>query len=214
MTQHGFARSQEFEVVKWNPSELVFSLKSTPETFLVYPFHFDFRLGFRLEENRVIQSFEVINTDSQSIPFSFGGHPAFIADPIDDHYLEFECDEDQMSQTVEAGIRTAQTRNVFEQNRIQLSQTVFDHDALIFKSLKSKRVILRNKAKEALVAVDFDGFPFLGIWAKPGANFVCIEPWCGIADSAQHNLNIFEKEGIQVLEVGNRVERRMQMTFG
>ena len=212
--KHGFARDSEFEVVKWNPTEIVFSLKSSPDTFRSYPFGFDFRVGYKLEGNAIHQSFEVKNTDDRPIPFSFGAHPAFIADPIEEHYLIFEKEEDQESVIIEDGIRTDKTKAVFNRNKIQLSKSIFDQDALIFSHLHSKRVTLRNGNDETLVTVDYDGFPYLGIWAKPGARYVCIEPWCGIADKAGHNGNIFEKEGIMVLEPSERLSKSIKMSFG
>ncbi|MFT5724107.1 MAG: galactose mutarotase-like enzyme [Bacteroidia bacterium] len=211
--QHGFARSLEFDVVKWNPTEIIFSLKSSPETFQSYPYHFDFRVGYKLEGNAMIQSFEVINTDDQTIPFSFGAHPAFIADPIDAHYIEFEHEESQQSVIIDDGIRTNNTKPVFDKNRIQLTQSIFDEDALIFSNLNSKSVTLRTSNNERLVEVRFEGFPFLGIWAKPKANYVCIEPWCGIADHKDHNQNIFEKEGIMVLEPQGRKKCQIVLSF-
>ncbi len=212
--KHGFARDSAFDVVKWNPTEIVLSLKSSPETYTSYPFHFDFRVGYRLEENSIIQSFEVINTDSQTLPFSFGAHPAFNANPIDGHYITFDQNEDQESVIIEDGVRGDKTKPVFDENKIQLTQNIFDEDALIFSKLNSNSVVLKNNEGESQVRVEFEGFPFLGIWAKPKASYVCIEPWCGIADHKDHNGNIFEKEGVMVLEAGNRMEKSITMTFG
>lgn len=212
--KHGFARDSEFEVVKWNPTEVVFALKSSPRTFESYPFHFDFRVGYKLEDNAIEQSFEVMNTDNQNIPFSFGAHPAFNANPIDGHYIEFEQEEDQESVIIEDGIRGDKSKPVFEGKKIQLTQSIFDEDALIFSKPNSKSVVLKDNQHNALVKVEFDGFPFLGIWAKPKANYVCIEPWCGIADHKDHNLNIFEKEGIMVLGPGNQIKKSIKMIFG
>jgi galactose mutarotase-like enzyme len=214
MGQHGFARDMEFDVVKWNPTAVVFSLKSSSKTFESYPFHFDFRVGYKLDGNSLIQSFEVINTDNQPIPFSFGAHPAFIADPISDYHLEFGIGEEQDSDTVIDGIRTGEKRKCFEENKIQLSATIFNSDALIFSNLRSNKVILKNSNDESILEMLFEGFPFLGIWAKPGANYVCIEPWCGIADKKDHNKNIFEKEGIMVLPPGETERRDIKFLVG
>tara|TARA_B100000745_G_C20075099_1_gene367148 strand:- start:10 stop:855 length:846 start_codon:yes stop_codon:yes gene_type:complete len=212
--KHGFARDSEFEVLKWNSTEVVFSLKSSPATFASYPYHFDFRVGYRLEASSIVQSFEVMNTDNQTIPFSFGAHPAFNASPIEAHKIVFEKPEKQESVIIEEGIRGNKTKPVFKENCIQLSQEIFDEDALIFSKLDSKSVALQNANGESLVKVQFDGFPFLGIWAKPKAPYVCIEPWCGVADHKDHNGNIFEKEGIMVLEPGSKMLKSITMTFG
>jgi galactose mutarotase-like enzyme len=50
-----------------------------------------------------------------------------------------------------------------------------------------------------LLKVNFDGFPSLGIWTKTQAPFLCIEPWFGYSDTEVNFGNLFEKEGIQIL---------------
>ncbi len=69
---------------------------------------------------------------------------------------------------------------------------------MVFKHLKSDKLTLL-KGNQTYLSVEFEGFPFLGIWTKPNAPFLCIEPWCGLADNINHNGNIYEKEGIQLL---------------
>jgi galactose mutarotase-like enzyme len=53
----------------------------------------------------------------------------------------------------------------------------------------------------------------LGIWAKPNAPFVCIEPWCGIADFETSNGAIEDKEGIQILRAGEEFCEVFWMEF-
>ena len=48
----------------------------------------------------------------------------------------------------------------------------------------------------------------MGIWNAKDADFVCIEPWCGIADHVNASGVISEKEGINKLQpehVFNRI---------
>jgi galactose mutarotase-like enzyme len=47
--------------------------------------------------------------------------------------------------------------------------------------------------------VQFDHFPYLGIWQATDANFVCIEPWCGLGDTEDTTSQLQEKEGINTL---------------
>ncbi len=211
--QHGFARDMEFDVVKWNPSELVFSLKSSLKTYPGYPFDFDFRIGYSLDGNVVKQSFTVVNTNDEVLPFSFGGHPAFAVKRIEDSYLEFDQAEDVQSDTVKGGIRTGEMRQSFEGNKIYLSQRIFEKDALLFSGLRSKSVVLKSLANKPMVKLGFEGFPYLGIWSKPGANYVCIEPWCGIADKLEHSKKIEEKEGINLIQPGEQFSRAFSMEF-
>ena len=50
--------------------------------------------------------------------------------------------------------------------------------------------------------VEWLGFPDLGIWTKPGAGYLCIEPWLGHADPVDASGEIFEKPGIATLPPG------------
>lgn len=211
--QHGFARDNEFDVVKWNPNELEFQLKSSPDTWASYPFDFQFRIAYALEGNALTITYKVKNTGNDPMPFSFGAHPAFNTSPIDGHRLRFEKEEEENSDTVVQGIRTGQLRSVFQKDSIQLNNEIFDADALIFNKLKSTNIVLENSEANKIVGIDFPGFPFLGIWAKPKANFVCIEPWCGIADKLDHNQDIFLKEGIRVAQPDQEMQESMVITF-
>ena len=79
---------------------------------------------------------------------------------------------------------------------MQLSHTLFSEDALVFKNLQSSKVSIRSDANKHGLDFSFEGFPYLGTWAAKNADFVCIEPWCGIADSELHDQQLISKEGI------------------
>jgi len=86
-----------------------------------------------------------------------------------------------------------------ENKLVPLNYELFENDALIFKTLKSNSItILENK--KPFLKVNFNDFPSLGIWTKMNAPFLCIEPWFGYSDTNENSGNLFEKEGIQILE--------------
>ena len=100
-----------------------------------------------------------------------------------------------------AGYFTGETKPVpTEGHRLPLTKHLFDEDALVFKNLASRRVAIRSDKHSHAVVVDYPDFPYLGLWAKPGAPFVCIEPWLGYADSEGQPKPIQEKEAIQHVE--------------
>jgi galactose mutarotase-like enzyme len=148
--------------------------------------------------------------DSKPIYFSIGGHPAFKCplysdENYTDYNLEFEKAERSESHLLNTanGLLTKITKPVFtDANNIYLHNNLFNEDALIFKDLKSRKVTLIHTTKGPVLAVTFKDFPFLGIWAKTKAPYVCIEPWLGIADSETTNQKIETKEGIITLDVG------------
>ena len=99
------------------------------------------------------------------------------------------------------GLVTEKTKIVFNSPKtINLHGGLFNEDALIFKDLKSRQVALKHKNKGEILNVKFEGFPYLGIWAKPNAPYVCIEPWIGIADAESTNQQLKDKEGIMALD--------------
>jgi galactose mutarotase-like enzyme len=89
---------------------------------------------------------------------------------------------------------------VFDEPKIiNLHPHLFDEDALIFKNLNSKKVSLKSRKSKQVLSMIFNDFPYLGIWAKPMADYVCIEPWIGIADSVDTDRNFENKEGMVLL---------------
>ena len=45
------------------------------------------------------------------------------------------------------------------------------------------------------------------LWTVPGADYICIEPWCGITDNVNTNKQLCEKEGIEKIEKGGEFYR-------
>jgi galactose mutarotase-like enzyme len=146
--------------------------------------------------------------------FSIGGHPAFGVPLVPgtdytDYYLEFDGVETAPRWPISKDGLIGREPLPLLQNTavLPLRKELFAKDALVIKSLVSTGITLRSGQSERGLRMDFPGFPFLGIWAAPNADFVCIEPWCGIADSVDSNQQWIEKEGINKLEGGSVFER-------
>jgi galactose mutarotase-like enzyme len=86
-----------------------------------------------------------------------------------------------------------------ENKKTDLNYALFENDALIFKSLESNSLTILEKSNP-LLKVNFEGFPSLGIWTKKDAPFLCIEPWFGYSDTEEKFGDLFQKEGILILE--------------
>ena len=208
LPKHGMIRhNQDIELVESTSNTLVFRLKYSDDTLRIYPFKFEFITKYSLEENKLIVAHEVINHYNEKLLFSLGGHPAFKCpvnkeEKYEDYYLEFEKEEDAPTWLLHKnGLQSDETRPVFSNsNIIPLHAHLFDDDALIFKNLKSSVVHLKSKKSEQVLTFNFKGFPYLGIWAKPNANFVCIEPWMGVTDRWDTDRELETKEGILTLE--------------
>lgn len=212
LPKHGFVRHNEDIVLhQQTENSLTFKLTYNEQLLKIYPFKFEFFLTFTLLENTIIVSHTINNIDNKTMYFSVGGHPAFKCpiyenEEYTDYTLEFEQLETAKKHLINMGngLISPKTEKVFlNSNKIQLTHDLFNEDALVFKDLKSRKVTLKSKTHGNILTVIFKEFPYLGIWAKPQGDFVCIEPWLGIADSETSNQKIEDKEGIISLLSGN-----------
>jgi galactose mutarotase-like enzyme len=80
-----------------------------------------------------------------------------------------------------------------QQNQLELSDTIFNEDALVFANINFKWVRLRKKNQAKGIKVVFKDYPHLALWSKPGADYVCIEPWLGLPDMEDESIDLLEK---------------------
>lgn len=218
--RHGFARDADFAVSEQSDTAISFMLESDAGTLEKFPFPFRFTIRYALQENSLGITFMVANTGRQPMYFSVGAHPAFKV-PLEenttyeDYFLEFESVENAGRWPISpAGLIEAVPVPLLSGSRVlPLTKRLFFNDALVFKHLASRQVTLKsNKGSHGLL-FNFTGFPYLGIWAAKHADFVCIEPWCGIADSVNSSGQLENKEGINALEPGGMFERTYRVTL-
>lgn len=211
MPKHGFVRHNDNFIVKdQSDSSITFSLTSNDELYKYYPFLFEFKITYTLLGNKLTINHTVTNRDRKALYFSLGGHPAFNCplskdETYTDYYLDFEQPENSQSYllNMDNGLLTNDMKPAFSDgNKIKLRPDLFNADALIFKDLKSRSVSLSHHTRGKVLTVNYSGFKQLGIWAKPNAPYVCIEPWLGIADHEATDQKIENKEGILSLESG------------
>ncbi len=208
MSQHGFARDKTFELVSREDNELHFQLSEDDETLYIYPFPFRLTISYRLQDNKVIITYRVKNTGDRLMPFSIGGHPAFNcplnkAIHFEDYDILFAKKESLSRRLLIEGIRTQfEALNLKEGIRYSLSYKDFERDAVIIEALESSSVSLAY-GSEKEITVHFPDFGQLGLWTKPGAHFICIEPWNGLADPENTNREIMTKENIILLKAGD-----------
>ena len=200
LPRHGFARGMEFSFEQRSDSQIVFELNETEETKLKYPFDFKLYLAYTLMGNELVIEYFVRNQTDEVLPFSIGAHPAFaIPENFNEYSLQFNKEDIFETNHLENESFNGKTTLIDTKNsELQLNYNLFEKDALVFKNLKSSEVILKYHDKNIL-KVNFDNFPYLGIWTKLNAPFLCIEPWCGLADNSNHNGNFEEKEGVNLL---------------
>lgn len=204
LSQHGFARDQEFRVMAKTKTSITLELSSNPQTKKVYPYDFKLQIGYQLMHNQLKINYSVQNKSTDALPFSIGAHPGFRVplfknQKFEDYYFEFEKEETLDRILFDKGLLSGkiETRYLDKTKIIPLSQKLFEKDALIFKGCISDYIVLKNHKNKGVLKVTIAGFPYLGLWSPPGKNasFVCIEPWYGIADTRGAAKDFKDKEG-------------------
>ena len=201
LNKHGFARRSEFRLETQGETEMTFLLTDSAQTLERYPFPFELRAHYALTADGFVMETRVRNTGAETMWFSLGAHPGFRCEMGDQIVMDAE-------ETVSAfllgenGLREPEQVPVFDHSRqLVLAPDTFARDALIFDGLKSRgAALVRRNGRN--VHVDFGGASCLGLWARPGAEYVCIEPWYGVDDRWDADGDFTRKERIQSLEPG------------
>lgn len=202
MPQHGFARDMEFEPITKLDNFHSYVLKSNKKLMDKFPYEFSLYITYRLDQNKLTTIYKVVNDGDVDMPFGIGGHPAFKIDKKEleneNYYLEFEEDEEKIHflYLVDGLVGTEYAKNIMDdKKRITITPHTFDNDAVIMKGLKSTKISLKNKkTKKTLLTFDYTGFPYLAIWSKPNAPFICIEPWKTTSDTVNGS-GVFRQKG-------------------
>lgn len=203
LERHGFARNLKFacpasggEIGKLDGESIEFILRSNDDTLKVFPFEFVLKIIYKLSNDKLIVEYKVENTGNDKMYFSIGAHPAFKI-PIPpapqkgvlekenyhDYFLEFSEKENAPRWLLQNGLIAEQETFFSNQTILPLTKKLFYNDALVFKSLKSETISIKSKKSNTGLHFHCKGFPYFGIWAAKDADFVCLEPWCGVADS-------------------------------
>lgn len=217
MSQHGFARDMEFEEISKTQSKHEYILKYNEETLKKYPYKFELKVTYEVIENILNVTYQIKNIDNKEIYFGLGAHPAFKCDYSNGEYeLFFTENEDRIEffKLKDGLIDTEKAENILDNNRIHLKENTFENDAIIMKNIRSNKIILQNnKTNKKILVFDFAGFPYLAIWSKKGAPFVCIEPWQNTADRVDSNGIFKEKENINSLKPQDTFESNFSVKF-
>lgn len=188
--QHGFARDREFMLVEQTDNSLKVNLKSDAVSLKVYPFDFELILTYTLNDKNLTCDYEVKNTGDETMYFGIGGHPAFNIPlggqgSFDDYYFEINGSDEWTVYPLEgAYINKEQSYIEKTPDEIRINRELFKGDALVFGTKGKQEISIKSDLTSASVKLSYDEMPFVGLWSPYAkeAPFVCIEPWCGIAD--------------------------------
>lgn len=223
MGQHGFARDREFRLIFASEEKLIFQLTEDEETMALFPYSFDLMICYTLKENALTVTWQVINSGEKPLPFSIGGHPAFIGkgDSLQKAALQFnfsETEDRSISYRLlnEKGhiIEKDHPLELNDRGQCPLSPDFFDQDALIIEGNQCHSVTLLEDW-QPVVRVDFEA-PLFGLWsaANKGVPFVCIEPWYGRTDADIFQGDFASREWAQTIKPKQLFGASYTMTFG
>lgn len=218
---HGFARDQAFELIEKDADKAVFELRANRETLAVYPFEFRLRVTYVLKGHDLIVKWEVKNLDEKDLYFGIGAHPAFNVPlengSFEDYQLSISPAKSRqfIPLNPETGVLDLTQKAVLNQSQFNLRRDLFKQDALIFETPEATEVLLSNSKDDRSVKIAWDNMPFVGLWSPYPADapFVCIEPWCGIADDANTDGDLTTKYGINTLAHGKKFKASYTITI-
>ena len=219
LSRHGFARGKQFDVVAATSSRATFRLNADEATLQVYPFRFQLDVDFALNGATLSVTSSVRNIGQEEMPASIGYHPGFrwplpYGEPRAAHFIEFADDEDPTIRRLDTdGLLSPQHHPTpVSHRRLVLDDALFRDDVVIFDQIRSRSVSY-GADKGPRIRVSYPDARYLGVWTKPGAPFICIEPWQGIADEAGFTGDFRTKLGVFTLAPGAAQSLTMQIAL-
>lgn len=221
MTQHGFARDTEFELLIQKDDEIWFAIESDESTRSKYPFEFRLECGYKAIGRSIEVMWKVINKDEKKMYFSIGAHPAF-APPSEKAdltkcYLKFDSEKNHIMYSLlskDGLVLNEKYRLALTDGCVAVKSDMFDKDAFIIEDDQISEVSILDDKKRPFVTVRSDA-PLFGIWSPVRSNvpFICIEPWFGRSDPDGFTGDLSEREWSNELEPGMIFNTKYTITF-
>ena len=220
--QHGFARDEEFTLTEQTEDSLRFCLRDSDKTRECFPFSFCLEIAYRLAGKKLFVSFLVRNEGQEEMFFSLGAHPGFVCpkntgEKRSDYYIGFDADEKLISRNIDMSTGLAKdqyTEYKLEQGLLPVADDLFKNDALVLENNQVHRVSLLTPDKKPYLTLQMDA-PVYGIWSsvKPGAPFICIEPWFGRCDALSFEGELQDREYQNCLQAGAQFHAEYAVTI-
>lgn len=218
MAQHGFARDSWFSVVDTTDTTATYVLAADDTTRESFPFDFAFAVGYEVDGSSLTTRYTVHNSGDDPMPFSLGSHPAFSWRPERDHLasvhaVRFDQPEPGPYRRVEDNLLTADLHpSLAADGVLHVDWDLFEDGAVIMTDVAS-RGLRFGSAGGRVVRMQWDGFSTITCWTKPGAEFICVEPWRGEPAPVGYLGAWDAKPGNVLLAPGARFEASYQLTL-
>lgn len=215
LEKHGYIRFKTFEIESKTDTSVVFLHKSDEETKKHFPFDYELRVFYILENKTLRIDYSVKNLTDRTMYFNIGSHEGYYTpEGIEDYDVLFPQEETLNSYVLYGNLLSNQQLPIIkEQSYLPLYDKYFTVDALVFKDLKSKSATLRNRKTGKAVRVNFPDDKYFLLWHKPNSPYICLEPWDGIQDIVGSSYDITEKEGIIFLDAKSEYNHTHAITI-
>lgn len=221
MPSHGFAPEASFEIASLTGDACRLVLKNDAGTVRYYPFRFQLDVAFEVRGNTLIQRAEIWNTGDVELPYSFGFHPGFRwplpttrAFGRELHCLLFQSDEPHFVRRIaEDGLAPPTQPSPIVGRTMSLRDSLFAEGAVVFDKFESQAVWFGVPGHDG-VLVEMDNLPHFGVWTRPPAAFLCLEPWQGYTDPVGFDGDLVDKPGSIRLAPSRASSHAIRISFG
>ncbi|MEE8823869.1 aldose 1-epimerase [Lentilactobacillus sunkii] len=223
MTQHGFARDNQFKVESQLPTKVSLVLRPTEETLAKYPFKFELRIIYQLVDHQLKVSLNVINPSQETLLFSIGAHPGFNVPLVkgkgsfEDSFIRVAPKKSYQQIPLKPPYSDPNDPKTLDLTKpLPLNHDLFNSDAIVLDlDRKETTVMLANSQNDHGISLTVENAPYVGIWSPypKQAPFACIEPWWGLADTVNSDGQLENKFAINRLEGRHAFAGKYQISF-
>lgn len=212
---HGFFRSRVAEAKQISATEIEFMQTDGEDTRGSYPFAFEVKLRYTLDENRLSVQAEITNKGDREMPYGYGGHPgfstSFAGGATEDYYLEFptECEAKALNFCpdncyITGGVHEFSLR---DGRCFDLNDDFFATGSAFLCDMPD-RITLRSRLSERSLTLVYPNFSYLGFWKVPGGAYICVEPWCSLPATLGENTEFYDKKDLMRVKSGETKTHR------
>lgn len=208
MSNHGFARDSEFEVLSQTDSSVTFVLKANDATKALYPYDFEFCVTYELNESKLSVTFSAANKGSGTMYCFIGGHPGFNCpltegETFEDYSVKYEKAETVVQNLADKTVTIADNTDT-----VSLTRELFANDVFMKQSPNSSEISLISGKSGRGVTFSYDKSGCIAVWSpyNEKASFVCLEPWTSVPIYCEDTEELTEMKNAVQIPAGGKYD--------